>query len=325
MFLTGDYRRQLSSVIKDASRGKNDVDKLGLEFPYCHPVSLYEELCAAAAPGLNDVVLDFFAGSGTTGHAVINLNREDGGRRKFILVEMGEYFDTVLLPRITKVMYAPEWKDGKPKRQATPEEVERTPRLVKILRIESYEDALHNLAAPSTLERAAEHEEAYKALVGEDAYRLRYWIELPLREAETCLRTFDLAHPFTYSIEVLTDDGPARKSVDVVETFNYLYGLRVRRYETWHNPQDGDREYRVVKATDREGKRRILVIWRDMRTGEAPLRPETERAFLEEQIAAMQEKGEVWDEKLINGDSPTPGVASLDPLFKQLMMQGEEK
>ena len=43
-----------------------------------------------------------FAGSGTTGHAVIELNREDGGRRKFILVEMGDYFDTVLLPRLKK-------------------------------------------------------------------------------------------------------------------------------------------------------------------------------------------------------------------------------
>jgi adenine-specific DNA-methyltransferase len=43
-------------------------------------------------------ILDFFAGSGTTGHAVINLNREDGGRRRFILVEMADYFYTVLLP-----------------------------------------------------------------------------------------------------------------------------------------------------------------------------------------------------------------------------------
>ncbi|MCF6192446.1 MAG: DUF559 domain-containing protein, partial [Candidatus Hydrothermae bacterium] len=60
------------------------------------------------------IILDYFAGSGTTGHAVINLNREDGGRRKFILVEMGEYFDTVLLPRIKKVTFAPEWKNGRP-------------------------------------------------------------------------------------------------------------------------------------------------------------------------------------------------------------------
>ena len=58
-------------------------------------------------------VLDFFAGSGTTGHAVINLNREDDGQRKYVLVEIGDHFDTVLLPRMKKVVYSPDWKDGK--------------------------------------------------------------------------------------------------------------------------------------------------------------------------------------------------------------------
>ncbi|WP_409229483.1 DNA methyltransferase, partial [Gudongella sp. SC589] len=50
----------------------------------------------------DSIVLDFFAGSGTTAHVVIDLNREDQGNRKYILVEMGEYFDTVMLPRIQK-------------------------------------------------------------------------------------------------------------------------------------------------------------------------------------------------------------------------------
>ncbi|MCL6431321.1 MAG: site-specific DNA-methyltransferase, partial [Anaerolineae bacterium] len=264
----------------------------------------------------SDWILDFFAGSGTTGHAVMNLNREDGGRRKFILVEVADYFDTVLLPRIAKVMYTPEWKDGRPRRQPTPEEAARTPRIVKVLRLESYEDALHNLVAPSTLERAAAHEGAYRALAGEE-YMLRYWIELPLREAETCLRAFDLAHPFRYSLEVLTDAGPVRKPVDLIETFNWLYGLRVRRYETWHD--DTGREYRAVRASDREGRRRILVLWRDMEG----LSPEAERAFLEAKLRDLEASGERWDEVLINGDSPTPGVRSLDADFKRLMMQGE--
>ena len=65
------------------------------------------------------LVLDFFAGSGTTGNAVVDLNRQSLGHRKFILVEMGDYFDTVLLPRIKKVTFTPEWKDSKPKRVAT--------------------------------------------------------------------------------------------------------------------------------------------------------------------------------------------------------------
>jgi len=307
IYIAGDY-------------GTRWLTELGIKVEEdLYPKSIHtviDSIYAVSDP--SDLVLDYFAGSGTTGHAVINLNREDGGRRKFILVEMGEYFDTVLLPRIAKVMYTPEWRDGKPKREATPDEVERSPRLVKILRLESYEDALHNLAAPSTLARAAEHEGAYKELTGEGAYLLRYWIELPLREAQTCLRAFDLAHPFSYNLEVLTDDGLESRPVDVVETFNYLYGLRVRRYETWHNAADNGREYRVVKATDRERNHRILVLWRDTEE----LNPEIERAFLETKIAEMGENGEVWDEVLINRDSPTPGFSSLDPLFKRLMMPG---
>ena len=297
----------------------------GVSKPFDYPkaVELVKDCLRVGSVAASDIVLDFFAGSGTTAHAVIELNREDDGQRKFIMVEIGEYFDTVLLPRVAKVMFAPEWRDGRPQRLPIPEEVECTPRLVKILRLESYEDTLHNLAA--TVERQAkdvrahERETAYKALAGEDAYRLRYWLELPLKEAETCLRVLDLRRPFDYRLEILTDGGPVQKPVDLVETFNYLYGLRVRRYETRRNPEDGDRVYRMVKATDREGKRRILVIWRDM----DGLDPEKERSFLEGQIVAMRQNGEVWDEVLINGDTPTPSVISLDPLFKRLMMEGE--
>ena len=69
------------------------------------PYAVQDSLWVSGLAGKSDrQVLDFFAGSGTTGHAVINLNRKDGGRRKFILAEMGDYFDTVLLPRIKKVV-----------------------------------------------------------------------------------------------------------------------------------------------------------------------------------------------------------------------------
>jgi len=294
---------------------------LSISFP--KPAELVGYLVNLPIENESALVFDFFAGSGTTGHAVINLNREDGGQRKFILVEMAEYFDTVLLPRIAKVMFTPEWKDGKPKRLPTPKEAERTPRLVKILRIESYEDTLHNLAATAVRQAADEtvkrREAAIKEVVGEDTYRLRYWLQLPLEEVETLLRALDLRRPFRYTIEILTDDGPVQKSVDLIETFNYLYGLRVLRYETWHNSKDDDREYRVIKATDREGKRRVLVLWRDM----DGLDIEAERAFLEDKLDKMEAGGETWDEILINGDTPAPRVVSLDPLFKRLMMEGE--
>src|SRR3546814_7297811 len=58
---------------------------------------------------------DFFGGSGSSAHAVIQANREDGGRRKFLTVEMGHYFDTLTKPRILKAIYASDWKGGAPR------------------------------------------------------------------------------------------------------------------------------------------------------------------------------------------------------------------
>ena len=52
----------------------------------------------------NDVILDSFAGSGTTAHAVLNMNKADGGHRKFILVEMMDYADSITAERVKRVI-----------------------------------------------------------------------------------------------------------------------------------------------------------------------------------------------------------------------------
>lgn len=57
-------------------------------FSFPKPPRLVAELISQVATGQNDLVLDSFGGSGTTGHAVLQLNKEDGGNRRFILVEM---------------------------------------------------------------------------------------------------------------------------------------------------------------------------------------------------------------------------------------------
>ena len=52
----------------------------------------------------NSIILDSFAGSGTTAHAVLNLNKQDGGNRRFILVEMEDYADTITAERVKRVI-----------------------------------------------------------------------------------------------------------------------------------------------------------------------------------------------------------------------------
>ena len=95
-------------------------------------------------PKAKESILDFFAGSGTTGHAVLNLNKIDKekGQRKFILVEMGEYFDSTLKERIRRVMFSQNWKAGKPD---VNKKIDGTVGIVKYQRLEQYEDILNNL------------------------------------------------------------------------------------------------------------------------------------------------------------------------------------
>lgn len=73
------------------------------KFDYSKPVSLIEFICKLATDK-NSVVLDSFAGSGTTAHAVLNMNKADGGNRKFILIEMCDYAETITAERVKRVI-----------------------------------------------------------------------------------------------------------------------------------------------------------------------------------------------------------------------------
>lgn len=73
------------------------------EFNFPKPVELIEYVLQMY-PEKNSIVLDSFAGSGTTAHAVLKLNQADGGDRKFILVEMENYADTITAERVKRVI-----------------------------------------------------------------------------------------------------------------------------------------------------------------------------------------------------------------------------
>ena len=126
-YIAGDY-------------GTRWLTDLGLKFKEdLYPKSIHTVADSIrVVSGHAAVVLDYFAGSGTTAHAVINLNREDGGKRKYLLVEMGDYFHTILLPRIKKIVYSKDWKDGKPVSR------EGVSHFLKYYTLEQYEKTLKN-------------------------------------------------------------------------------------------------------------------------------------------------------------------------------------
>lgn len=169
----------------------------------------------------SSTVLDFFAGSGTTGHAVINLNREDGGKRKYILVEMGDYFDTVLKPRIAKVVYSVSWKNGKPTVHNA-----GISHCFKYLRLESYEDTLNNLRFDEnpTRDKAISANSSLK-----EDFMLHYLLDVETRGSQSLLNIDAFTDPTAYTLKVKKpgSDEYMVRNIDLMETFNYLIGLRI--------------------------------------------------------------------------------------------------
>ena len=79
------------------------LKELNIKFDYPKPISLYKYIISLVKRK-NIRILDSFAGSATTAHAVLELNEEDGGNRKFILVEMEDYAKSTTAERVRRVI-----------------------------------------------------------------------------------------------------------------------------------------------------------------------------------------------------------------------------
>jgi adenine-specific DNA-methyltransferase len=271
----------------------------GSTHSFMFPKSIHAVVDCLKVSGLrNDqggLAFDFFAGSGTTGHAVINLNREDGGSRKYLLVESGEYFDTVVLARLKKIVYSKDWKDGKPvSRQGSSH-------ALRYIRLESYEDALDNISFDTQEPQAA---------LGLEDYVLSYMLDFETKSSDTLLNVAKLDSPFEYKLRRHGKDEPL--AVDLPETFNYLIGLHVETRRVYENKGTRYLVYRGVA----EGKK-TAVIWRTTR-GWGKEEFEADRAFV-----AKEKLTEGAEDMFVNTDSFIEGAKSLDPVFKRRMFSDD--
>lgn len=102
----GRVSRYIQSVLQNmgtTEKNKYLLEAMGVKFDYPKPVELIDYLISIFI-GKQDIILDSFAGSGTTAHAVLNLNKKDCGNRKFILVEMEDYAENITAERVRRVM-----------------------------------------------------------------------------------------------------------------------------------------------------------------------------------------------------------------------------
>jgi adenine-specific DNA-methyltransferase len=284
-----------------------------------------------------DLVLDYFAGSGTTGHAVIALNREDNGQRKYILIEQGEYFETVLKPRIQKVVYSSDWKEGKATAPQT-----GISHAFKVVKLESYEDTLNNLETSRTRQQklALDSPEAQGADSFREHYLLHYMLDVETRGSQSLLNVQSFTDPTAYKLKVKRpgSDESGEVNIDLLETFNWLIGLTVQHIaapQSFSAAFERDSEkrlrlngrlrqeegapwwFRTVTGRTPDG-RKALIIWRKL-TGE----PEQDNLVLDEWFRkhAYSTRGTDFDLIYVNGGNNLPNVRRDDETWKVRLIE----
>lgn len=250
-----------------ANYGASELKNLFSEKPFDFPKAgklVEDALLACGAGEENTTVLDYFGGSGTTGHALININREDKGNRKYILVEVGNHFDAVLKPRIQKVIYSKDWKDGKPVSR------EGSSHLFKYIRLESYEDALNNLQLKSNDKQQSllTHHDKLR-----EDYMLFYMLDVESHGSASLLNTDAFKDPFGYQMKIARGNETKDTTIDLMETFNYLLGIKVLRISA---PERRTAEF----ERDGEGRLKIKGKPRSCNAGEGWLFREVEGSTL---------------------------------------------
>jgi len=315
----------------DAStKGTNVLKDIIPNNPFDYPKSIFlvmDLIHISSSP--DSKILDYFAGSGTTGQAVINLNRADRGTRKYILCEMGAYFDSVTKPRVQKVVYAKDWSHGKPNFNGEGS-AGGISHFFKYVRLEQYEDTLNNL----------DDSRFYDVKSLPRDFILSYMLDTELSESPSLLNLEQFSQPRNYKLQIKrpNSDQSAPQVIDLVETFNWLIGLHLVKLYKWrafdcefkreHDPElskvDQNTRLKITRIKETgayaddapvyqirmvegwvrrvpgndELRDKVLVIWRNLSDD-----PEKDSAFLE----AFLEKQKInqsdneFDKIYING------------------------
>ena len=215
---------QATTVWSDARHSATEygtaiVKKLFGKSAFSYPKSILAVQDCLKVAGLRDDegwCIDIFAGSGTTAHAVMAMNADDGGKRKFIIVETNKYFESVTLNRVKKVSASLDWKDG------SAEAINGSGVFVRVQALEQYDDTLESLDAEISSGNSD------KLPFQDPAFALRYRLDANTRALYCAVDRFST--PFGYQLKKAEGGGEAQSyDVDLVESIPYLLGMDVSR------------------------------------------------------------------------------------------------
>lgn len=250
---------------------------------------------AITAP--NDIVLDFFLGSGTTIAVAQKLGR------KWIGVEMGDHFWDVILPRMKTVLHYDKSGVSRDSQVKKVYNKNTAKGFFKYLILEQYEDALENVTfrddlIPSEASRSTD-------------YTVTHSIFHESKRSPTLVNVEAFKNPFTYKLRVIKDGTILHETVDVIETFNYLLGLKTRQFRHVSMGEQSTDDWIIVLGIDRKG-RKTCIVWR----------PLDEDVDFKEDARRVQQVMDQFKPEImyINGDCAIPDVRSIEPTFKALMV-----
>ena len=230
----------------------------------------------------NDYILDFFVGSGTTSAVAQKMNR------KYIGIEMGEYFTSKTLVRLKNVLNGEQTGISKFEKW-------KGSGIFKYQKLEQYEDTLNNIdfkEQPSLIQESKD-------------YHIKYMLGFESKENNVFLNLDGLDDPFNYKIDMFNQDNEkVETKVDLIETFNYIAGIEVKKINVKENK---GRKYIIVKGSRNDNS--IIVIWRNKKDN---FNPQEDKDFIEKEILIDEQ----FDEIYTNGSSSVKDAKVLDEIFK---------
>lgn len=289
------------SMYSAKEHGTNLLSKMFKSPVFSFPKSLYavkDCIGIAIRNTRNSIVLDFFAGSGTTGHAVIEHNRDnENANHKYVLCEMGDYFSSATRPRIEKALYSRDWRDGKP--------ISRNgiSQCFKYIRLEQYEDTLNNL-------EVKRQQTDWRDDEFHESYMLSYMLDTETRESLLNLKMF--VNPFNMSLKTTKDNELVETKVDMVETFNFLIGLNVETEDWFENDN-----ICVVQGKTHRGGLKTLVIWRNCE------KIDNEKLCRFFERMDFRTRDSEFDLIYVNGDNTLPNLRRDDDHWKVELIENE--
>ncbi|KAB2807666.1 DNA methyltransferase [Phaeocystidibacter luteus] len=290
------------SVISDFTDGEKELANIvGVRgtFPNPKPTTVVRNLLALSSKKTG-YILDFFAGSGTTAQSTFQLNDVAERSMSFIIQDMAQNVHRTILPRIKKIAYTFDWKDGKPKDGS----MNGLGVFFKYQRLEQYEEALENIAFNAS-------EDAVQKALEFEQYIPKYFLEFETKGSQSLVNTAAMQNPWDYKLKVW--DGftyDTEQAVDLVETFNYLIGLHMQKCIT---KEVNGKKYQFIYGHNNANKS-ILVVWRSVKDWSVD-------DFKADAAALKSElKGFEYDLLYINDQAHIEGYQPIEEVFKNKML-----